>query len=330
MSILLFPRKVTFFDALTIPYVPSYILGVEEEKSLRMRLSDLIAAQHEDPQMQAFYGALFLALPIPKTLREKITRLGANHLLALSGFHMGWLWAIVYGMLALLYKPLQRRYFPWRHRVLDVGLVTVAILGGYLMLTGIPPSLLRAYAMVVVGWLALLFGIELLSFSFLAFCALLLLAFFPSLAWSIGFWLSVAGVFFIYLFLHHTKGWPPWLVFLGINLWVYLAMLPVVHLFFGTFDLYQMLSPLLTLLFGLFYPLAILLHAVGSGGLLDGWLTALLNEGMGAPVVTLKTPLWFFAVFIGLVLAAVRYRVALYGVMGCVGFFLLYLIEKVT
>ncbi|WP_201352493.1 ComEC/Rec2 family competence protein [Hydrogenimonas urashimensis] len=330
VSVLLFPAKVTFFDYLSIPYIPSVIVRVNAGKSARMKLYERIGSQHESKWMKELYGALFLAVPISKTLRERVTMLGVNHLLALSGFHMGLLWFILYGLLSALYRPLQQRLFPWRHRLLDVGAVTVILLGCYLLLTDMPPSLLRAYAMVVVGWLALLFGIELLSFTFLAVCVVMLAALFPSLLLSVGFWLSVFGVFFIYLFLKWTEEWPKWLVFSVLNIWVYLAMLPIVHLFFGTFALSQLLSPLWTILFTLFYPLAMGLHLLGLGGMADGMLLSLLHWAQGASAVSVQTPLWFALLFVLLSFAALRWRFALYLQMGSAGLFFVYLVEQVA
>jgi competence protein ComEC len=193
-----------------------------------------------------------------------------------------------------------------------------------------PPSLLRAYAMVLVGWLALLFGVELLSFSFLAVCGVALLALFPGLGLSIGFWLSVAGVFFIYLFLQYTRSWPAWAIFLGLNLWVYLAMLPVVHAIFPLFSPWQILSPLLTLLFTVFYPLSMVLHLLGWGGAMDGWLHALLTLPSARSVVTFKTPLWLLVLFLALSLLAVRHRVALYLQAAVAGLFFVYLVQLVA
>ncbi len=330
VKVVYFPGRVSFFDYLQTPYMPSRIVKTLPGKSWRMALYEKIAAQHDEPWMKELYGALFLALPISKGLRERVTLLGVNHLLALSGFHMGLLWALLYGALSLLYKPLQNRFFPWRHRLLDVGATTLLLLGGYLLLAGTPPSLLRAYAMLLVGWLALLFGVELLSFSFLAVCAVALAALFPGLLFSIGFWLSVAGVFFIYLFLHWAQGWPSWALFLGLNLWVYLAMLPVVHAIFPTFSLWQLASPLLTMLFTLFYPLAMGLHLLGLGGALDGWVMALLAWPSATDAVEVATPLWLLVPFFLAGLAAVRFRVALYLQAALAALFFVRLVEQVA
>ena len=330
ISLLMFPKRVTFVDYLAVPFIPSAIVRVNHERSARMEVFEKIKEAHSHPWIRELYGALFLALPISKELRERVTLLGVSHLLALSGFHMGLLWLIVYGTLSLFYKPLQQRYFPWRHRLMDVGAVTIFLLGNYLLFTGVPPSLLRAFVMVATGWMALLLGVELLSFSFLAFCVVLLVALLPSLLFSIGFWFSVAGVFFIYQFLQFARTWPKWIVFLLLNLWVYVAMLPVVHAVFGIFSLYQLLSVPLTLLFSLFYPLSILLHATGFAGSLDPVVLKLLHLPSDAKSIELFTPLWALALFLFLGVAAVRWRIALYLQAGFALFFFLLLVKQVA
>ncbi len=330
LSVLLFPGRLSFSDYLSTPFIPSVITGVHHERSKRMELFEKIKEGHTHPWMRELYGALFLALPVSKDLREKVNLLGVSHLLALSGFHMGLLWFMIYGGLGLLYKLVQQRFFPWRHRLLDVGAVTILLLGAYLVFTGVPPSLLRAFAMVVVGWSALLFGVELLSFSFLAFCVVLLLALFPELLFSVGFWFSVSGVFFIYQALHLGEGWNRWVVLVLINVWVYLAMLPVVHSIFGTFSLYQLLSVPLTLLFSLFYPLSMALHAVGLGDLADGWIVELLKLPTDGRSVEVITPVWALALFGALSVAALFSRIALYLQAGFVLLFFLFLVKQVA
>jgi len=312
IHLVIFPSRLKFKDFLTTFYVPSYILRVLENKTARMRLFEEIKKQHTNSWMNELYGALFLALPISKSLRKAVNRLGINHLLALSGFHMGFLWLIVYSFLSVVYKPLQQRFFPYRHRLLDLGLITILLLGGYLLFVGTPPSLLRAYAMVIIGWLTLLAGIELLSFTFLAVCVMWLIALFPGLFFSIGFWLSVSGVFYIYLFLHYTKSWSKWAVFITLNFWVYLMMLPIIHTFFTLFSLYQLSSIPLTLVFSIFYPLVIAMHILGIGGMFDKLLLKLFFLPNPQSEVYVSTPLWFLAIFIILSFLAIRWRKVLY------------------
>ncbi len=313
----LFPdERIGFWDFLGTFYVKSRIRKVDDmPDTLQTKLGYVVRAQHRDPMLQALYGALFFAEPIPKELREKVSLLGVSHLIALSGFHLGILWFLVYEGLLMLYRPLQQRFFPYRFALMDVGLVTLAVLGVYLYITGMPPSLVRAYAMVTTGWLVLLFGVELVSFYFLAAVLTLLVVIFPALLVSLGFWFSVAGVFYIFLLLHYAKMMPAWAItLLVIPVGIFVLMLPVVHTVFPVTATSQLLSPLLSLLFIPFYPAAMLLHLIGAGELFDTALQHLLTWGTLA--TDHQLPVWAGVVYLLFSLAAVRYRYAFYLLLG--------------
>jgi len=87
-------------------------------------------------------------------------------------------------------------------------------------------------------------------------------------------------------------------------------MQPLVHGLFGMTSHWQLLSPVLSLGFTLFYPLALVLHLVGLGGALDGMLNTLLD----APHHTWESllPLWAVGGYVALSLAAIRWRWAFY------------------
>lgn len=170
LRIQIFPTSdISFQDYLGTFYVKSRIRKIEKlPYTFKDKLLDLVSKQHESSAMQSFYKAIFFATPIDKALREKIALLGVSHLVALSGFHLGILWGLVYGLFMLIYKPFQQRFFPYRHALLDMGVLTMGVLGAYLYFVGFPPSLLRSYAMAFAGWMFILMGIELISFTFLA------------------------------------------------------------------------------------------------------------------------------------------------------------------
>jgi len=300
--------KITFGEYLGYFYVKSRIKKIYPSvMTVKQKLLAYVASQHTDANLSSLYQAIFFATPLDREFRKKIAGLGISHLVALSGFHLGILWAVLYGLLLLFYRPLQKRYFPYRYQLLDIGLAVVILLGWYVWFVDFPPSLVRSYAMVLVGWIVILLGIELLSFTFLTTVTVILLLLFPSLLVSLGFWLSIAGVFYIFLLLKHTEGSAKWkLSMLYIPLGIFLLMLPLVHGVFGLTTPCQLLSPLLSLLFIVFYPLAILLHVLGMGGLLDGglaWLFSMPSEGTEKLL-----PLWAIAVYGGLSLWAIWSR----------------------
>ena len=304
----LFPNKsISFWDYLGSFYVKSRIKKVSPlPQTYKEELTQKIASQHQDPTLQRFYNAIFFATPLKRSDREVIGKLGISHLVALSGFHLGILWGVIYGFLWLLYKPLQQRYFPYRYALIDVGGAAIVFLGIYVWFVGMPPSLVRAYAMVVAGWAVLIMGVELLSFPFLAVVTMGLTVFFPSLLVSLGFWFSVAGVFYIFLLLHYTQSWHKWtILLLVIPIGIFVLMLPVVHTVFPVTASCQLLSVVVSLLFTPFYPLSILLHLAGYGDLFDHALSALFAIQCDTRESLL--PWWMGAGYLMLSLAAIQY-----------------------
>jgi len=309
----LFPsERISFADYLRGPFVPSRIKGYSRrKKDMKALLLAGIGRQHADPEISAFYQSIYLATPIPQSLRSKISSLGSNHLVALSGFHLGILWGMIFFILRPVYRFLQTRYFPWRYDLRDIGSFALALLGIYLWLTGFPSSLLRSYTMLLAGWAALLTGIELLSFQFLAVITIVLPVIHPPLVLSLGFWLSVCGVFYIYLILHWTANAGSWSMKLALlPLGIYMLMLPVIHAIFPPVSPWQWLSPILSLLFGVFYPLSLLLHFFGLGNLFDGALQALWN--IPAQSIQKPLPLWTLYLYLALSLPAIRFRIPFY------------------
>ncbi|DAB40159.1 MAG TPA: transporter [Sulfurovum sp. UBA12169] len=301
-------KRITFWGYLGTFFVKSRIKTIEHlPKTAKDTLLQKVASQHRGNPLDSFYNAIFFATPLDQALREKISMLGISHLVALSGFHLGIVWGIVYGLLLLPYSIAQQRYFPYRHALFDVGLVSIVCLGIYVWFVDFPPSLVRSYAMVLAGWIVLLTGVELLSFTFLTTIVSALAVLFPFLLVSLSFWLSVAGVFYIFLVLRYVKHATKWLVTLVvIPLGIFVLMLPVVHTVFGLTTPYQLLSPLLSLLFVPFYPLAMVLHLLQWGDMLDEPLAWLFNLPHGGEQMLL--PLWGFGAYVLLSLGAVWSR----------------------
>jgi competence protein ComEC len=311
----LFPNSsIGFKDYLGTFYVKSKIKHQEKlPTSFKDNLLKKVALQHEDKGLQTFYNAIFFATALNKDLRGKVSLLGVSHLVALSGFHLGILWGLVYGLLYFVYRPFQQKFFPYRHALFDVGLVAMIVLGFYLWFVDFPPSLVRSYAMVLVGWAVLLLGMELLSFTFLTSVLLTLTALFPSLLVSLSFWLSIAGVFYIFLLLQYTKAYNKWMISLiFIPIGIFILMLPVVHAIFGVTSIYQLLSPLLSILFVPFYPLVMFLHLLGFGAVFDNSLLGLFSLPSQSEENLL--PWWMMLVYVGLSIGAIWQKKLFYGV----------------
>jgi len=108
----------------------------------------------------------------------------------------------------------------------------------------------------------------------------LLLSLWPRLFFAMGFWLSVSGVYFIFLYLRYFSELPKSITFVAVPAWVYLMMTPIALVLFGNYSLYHPLSILWSILFTLFYPLALFLHLVGYGESLDGLLHFFLVQDL--------------------------------------------------
>lgn len=322
----IFPnKKISFFHYLGVFYIKSRIKKSKElPYTFKDKCLNCVAQQHTNSEIQSFYNAIFFATPIVKSLRKRISLLGVSHLVALSGFHLAILWGLVYGFLMLFYKPVQQKIFPYRHALLDVGFLTILILGIYLWFVGFPPSLLRSYAMMFLGWIILLMGVELLSFTFLVTIILILLVIFPSLLVSLSFWFSVLGVFYIFLILQYSKAYNKWVISLFfIPVGIFILMLPIVHTIFAVTSIYQLLSAVLSLLFIPFYPLAIVLHLIGLGSFFDTlllWLFHLPKES-----TTNLLPWWLAMFYIGLSIVSIWYKRFFYVLLGISGVYGIYL-----
>ncbi|MCB4777958.1 MAG: ComEC/Rec2 family competence protein, partial [Sulfurovum sp.] len=137
------------------------------------------------------------------------------------------------------------------------------------------------------------------------FVLFLLVMLVPSLLVSLGFWFSIIGVFYIYLLLYYAKGWSRWHIMLWIiPLGIFILMLPIVHTFFSATNPWQLISPLLSLLFIPFYPITILLHLFGYGDIFDNALQWLFALPQGSRSALLSV--WKAIIYIGLSLVAIK------------------------
>ena len=275
-----FKKRPSFFKYIRGFFVVGKIVTIysSSTNNPKIELKEQIYKQHKNKKIASFYAAIFLAQPIDKNLREQIANLGISHLVAISGFHLGIIWVLIYGLSYLIYRPLQQKFFPWRNRVVDLGFISLMALFIFTLFIGSPPSVIRSFSMLFVGWLAYLLGVEFLSFKFLLFSATLVLAIFPKLFLSYGFILSFSGVFYIFLLLKYFQNKNRWLLNLFIiPFGVFVLMFPISHYFFGNFSPWQLLSPIISILFTPFYPLALLLHLFGCGSFFDKYLIYLFN-----------------------------------------------------
>jgi len=273
----LYGGEITFSEYMSSFYAYSKILHIDE--TLKQRLNNAIASKHKDINSTKIYQALYSATPLSRELQINFSSLGISHLFALSGFHLGVLSTLLFFLLKLPYGFLQTRYFPYRNAHFDLFFTVLLILLSYLLFLDSPASLLRSFTLLLIGYILYDRGFEVISMQTLLITVLILLAFFPRLFFELGFWLSIGGVFSIFLFLVHFKHLSKFWQFLLIPLWVYTLMLPLSLTLFSNFTLYHPLSILWSTLFSIFYPLSIMLHLIGYGYIFDTLLRDLVSLG---------------------------------------------------
>ena len=288
-------------------FMPSY--GVAElryatsEERIYDKIFEFIAAQHESEKMTELFTALFLAAPVGKELRQDVNFYGVAHLIAISGYHLGLIFGALYFILRPIYRYFQARYFPYRNAKFDLSAVIFVVLFCYLALIGFVPSFLRAFLMSLLALFLLARNVRVVSFELLFTVICAAVALIPSLLFSVGFYFSCLGVFYIYLYLRFSNLTHAILL----NFWVFSAMiLPVVY-FFPLVSAQQLAVLPLTPLFSLFYPMSALLHAFGAGGALDEYLLEFLS--WRAKGVNLSVPFWLFLLYNALSLASVKSKI---------------------
>ena len=275
----LFPSKeMKFTEYLGTSFIDSKINEIFKPiESAKSRVVNFIENQHNNKMVSDFYNAIFFAQPLEKELRQQVSVLGISHLIALSGFHLAILSGLLFFLLRPFYRFLQQRYFPYRFDLVDIGFVILVILIVYVWFVDAPASLIRSYMMLLIGWFLLLFGMELITLSFLSTVTLLLLVIFPKLLLSLAFWFSICGVFYIFLLLHYVSHFHKFFITLIISFGLFILMLPIVHMVFPLVSPLQLTSPFLSLLFSVFYPLSMGLHFIGIGDVLDSLLIQLFT-----------------------------------------------------
>lgn len=215
------------------------------------RSLDYIASLGLDGEQTALLQAMLLGWrqQLPDGLRQLYSQVGASHILALSGLHLGVLFCLLNALMRrVLYNAV------WRTLV---GVAMLAVMWVYVVLTGSSPSLVRASVMMSLVIAAQIRASGYSSWHSLSMAAFVILLFSPRALYSISFQLSftaVAGIFLFYKPL--SRQWrvadlPLRWVWNGVcvSLAAQLGSLPLVAYYFHSISLTSiLLSPLYILL----------------------------------------------------------------------------------
>lgn len=251
-------------------------------------------------------ASLFLGLIIgddrnqPESMRDAFRSAGLSHLVAVSGQN------VVFILIAL--SPLLRRLRTWWRFASTLG-----VLGWFVVLTRIEPSVLRAATMAALAAFGFARGLRVSPRSMLACAVVGLIAIDPMLAWSIGFAMSVgatAGLIGIAprlsLLLGRT-GFPTWCTQpLAATLGAQLGVMPISVVVFHNAPLVGIIANLLAV------PVAGLVMLVGLPlGLVSAVLPDQMIAVVMAPMILAVRWVWWVAVL--------AERVSLHGVMNIAG-----------
>ena len=120
--------------------------------------------------------------------KEIFSRVGASHVLALSGLHL----MIIYTVISL--------FIGWRRFRTASQVITVLAIWAFAFLVGLSPSVVRAALMITIYALLSLGHRERMSVNTLAFVAIIMLLANPLALYDVGFQLSFMAVLSIVLF----------------------------------------------------------------------------------------------------------------------------------
>ncbi len=239
-------------------------------------LSNLIDQKVEFSESKQIAKALLLGQKesLDKEIKNAYSETGTMHILAVSGLHVG----IIYAILLL---PLKR--FKGDSKIKRAYLVFVVVLIWlYAVMTGFSPSVVRASTMFSLVTAGQMRKKKPSIWNVLAFSAMLMMVVEPEVIFDVGFqlsYLAVAGIVGLQPVI--LRWWIPGNVVLeyfwqsaAVSLAAQLVTFPLSVFYFHQFPTYFLLANLIVV------PLAFLIMAVGVPFLFLGWIP-MLGEVMG-------------------------------------------------
>jgi competence protein ComEC len=213
------------------------------------------------PEPEAALGAgilLGVRTSIAPEVANAFAIAGLTHVLAISGWNI----AIVAAIVGSLFRPLEERRGGRWLAPLGAGMA----IGGYVILTGASPSVVRAALMAGAMMVARLGGSRAHAASALGAAALAMLIAAPSVLWDVGFQLSALATGGLIMFAASIEGrlsrWPAWLREpVALTMAAQLTTLPVVLASFGRLSL---VAPLANVLVVPLVPMVMLLCGIAA------------------------------------------------------------------
>lgn len=260
--------KISVFDSSQCDG-PKYWLA-----SFRKNLTEIIESKIHDPASQQIASALLLGQKdnLDKDIKNAYAETGTMHILAVSGLHVG----IIY---AILLFPLKGIKLKPKHRKIYLSSV-ILLIWIYALLTGFSPSVIRAATMFSLFTAGQMRNRKPSSFNILAFSAMVMIALDPGVIYEVGFQLSyvaVAGILLIQPLI--ARFWiPPNMVLeyfwqlTAVSLAAQLVTFPLSVYYFHIFPSYFLIANLVII------PLSFLVMTTGILFLATSWVPFLGDE----------------------------------------------------
>ncbi len=161
----------------------------------RYKIAHQINSNFKNKDNAAILNALLLGIRdfIPKDLMENIRIAGLAHLLAISGLHLslaGYIFFIFFRFILARIEIITLKF-----NIKKISAI-LAILSSflYLLIAGAPIPALRAFFMILIVFLAIIFDKNTNPLRSLAFAALIILIINPSSIFEISFQMSFAAI----------------------------------------------------------------------------------------------------------------------------------------
>ena len=163
-------------------------------------LGDAIRGSIPDERVSSVLTALLIGdqRRIPRDLADAYTRAGVNHILSISGFHVGIIAAFISLLVVWLLTRFEYPALRWNIRRVAV-LIAVPTMVAYLFLTGSAPATARSVIMLSVFAMALFAERERDSINTLLLAAFFLVAINPPTLFDVSFQLSFLSLWGILL-----------------------------------------------------------------------------------------------------------------------------------
>lgn len=243
---------------------------------LRQKMVLMLEAKIPDPDSRQVALALLLGQKqnLDPAIRQAYSETGVMHILAVSGLHVG----IIYAIFLFLMKVVRLK----KHQTKYYLIAVIGIIWLYAFLTGLSPSVLRAATMFSLITLGQMRERKPSIYNVLVFSAMLLITVNPDVIFEVGFQLSYLAVTGIVLiqplilnwWLPSTKVGEYFWQLTSVSIAAQLVTFPLSVYYFHVFPTYFLVANLFVI------PISFLIMQVGVPLMILGWIP-FLGELLG-------------------------------------------------